>query len=273
MKTKPTHADTGLIPPVPPPVFGTWRSRRQRNETRRQRLVDAMREQRPRRWITSFEIADEVLRDPGSIVSKRERRPLIYTELARAIAEGRFERDSHVHWLGGHGGRMTRRRLVTLARSYSPDAIDAQMLESHEFLKDVVAQLVFPVAAVRRWLRGRGRPDPLPAEFGVDDETAAPTAAPAPPAAASTEATPAPRHASVDHIRNALRVVYDEAKSKGAPPPNVKKVRPLVKVLLEQQELIASENRIGEIAHEEEFKNRRRPSGKTLKSERRPPPG
>jgi hypothetical protein len=257
MTIKPTHADAGLIPPVLTPVFSSRRQRRQRNDARRQRLVDAMREQRPRRWITAFEIADEILREPRSIVSKREHRPLIYTELARAIAEGRFERNGHVHWLGFHGGRMTRRRLVTLAQSYSPDAVDAQMLESPEFLNDVVAQLVFPVAAVRRWLRDRGRLDSLPVEFGVG---------------ASTEATPAPRPASVDHIRNALRVVYDEAETSGDPPPNVKQVRPLAKTLLDQQGLIASENHIGDIADEDEFKRRRRPPGKTLKSEGRTAP-
>ena len=183
-------AETRASINLPRPVV-LWRERARRNEVKRQGLVDAIRKQRPRRWITAFEIADEILQVRGSIVSKRERRSMIYIELARAIAEGKFEKDgqTHVHWFGGHGGGMTRSRLVTLARAYSPDGTDAGVFELPEFLENVVAQLGFPVDEVRRWLRDRGRLDPLSAEFGIDDEAVGASAPTAPmPQVASASA-------------------------------------------------------------------------------------
>src|SRR5262249_39425703 len=136
------------------------------------------------------------------------------------------------------------------------------------------------------YLRARGVP--WPASLGIDptgqaENASAPTTARAPQAAAAPEAEadaeaesetaaePVLRRATDDHIRWALRAVYDEAKANGGPPPNVKAVRPRTQAWLVQRGQTASENHIGKIADEEEFRRRRRP-GKTLKSERRTAP-
>jgi hypothetical protein len=261
--TAPTHAEAGLTIEAD----GEPAPSRERNEAKRQRLADAMRQQRPKRWITAFEVADEALREPGSIASKRESRPLIYVELARAIAQGSFEENgrTHVHWLSGSGGRMTRSRLVTLALGYSPDGTDAGVFEKPAFLKAVVAELVFPVAVVRRWLRDRGRFEPLPPEFEADDEGGAVDPA--------SKAEPALPQATDGYIRAALRAVYNEAQAKGDKAPNVKQVGPLAKAWLVKKGRTASKNKIGKIADEDEFRRYRRPVGKTIKSEGHPAEG
>jgi hypothetical protein len=252
-------AETRASINLPRPVV-LWRERARRNEVKRQGLVDAIRKQRPRRWITAFEIADEILQVRGSIVSKREHRSMIYIELARAIAAGKFEKDgqTHVHWFGGHGGRMTRSRLVTLALAYSPDGTDTGVFELPEFLEDVVAQLGLRVDEARWWLRNRGRLDPLP-EVDVGNEVALIDEA--------SQAEPVLREASEATIRAALRAVYDEAKAKGEPAPNVRSVRPLTQGVLKRDELWASGRHIAAIAEEAEFKARRSPPGVTRKSQ------
>ena len=73
--------------------------------------------------------------------------------------------------------------------------------------------------------------------------------------------------ATDEQIRMAIGDAYNEAETNEEPPPNVKRVRPLALARLVRQGRSASLNRIGKIADELAFKSRRRPPGKTLKSE------
>jgi hypothetical protein len=171
---------------APPPWVGRRHQRVERREVRLQRFVDRERERRPRRWITGFEIIDEESRDPTSRVIKPENKPLILIELARAVALGKFEKEgqTHVHWVGGSGRRMTRSRFAALAVAYSPDGKNAEVFENPEFQQAVVAELAIPVADYRQWRRDRGRFDPLPPEFEAEGTPAPALRAPEPPVAA-----------------------------------------------------------------------------------------
>jgi len=95
------------------------------------------------------------------------------------------------------------------------------------------------------------------------------TATPAPRVVASPEAEPMLRHANAEHIRAALRAVYEDWESRGDCPPNVKACRRPVQDILARDGLYTSGRQIGEIAGEAEFKVRRRRPGRTRKAEGR----
>jgi hypothetical protein len=71
-------------------------------------------------------------------------------------------------------------------------------------------------------------------------------------------------------IDQAIVAVYDEAERTSADPPNVKKVSPLVQEKLRAQGYEASLRQIQKLASQEKHKQRRRPPGKTIASEKRP---
>jgi hypothetical protein len=73
-------------------------------------------------------------------------------------------------------------------------------------------------------------------------------------------------------IEDELRRLYDRADREGAKPPNIKEVAKPVQDLLRGNGYKASAIQIQEIAGRSEFAKRRRPRGKTLKSEKRPRP-
>ena len=105
-----------------------------------------------------------------------------------------------------------------------------------------------------RWATARGFPDPT---FWKP----------------SNEATsPQLKPASEQMIKAAIRRAYDIAEREGKKPPNINEVPKPVQAQLKAIGRKASAAKIKEIAERPEFKKRRRPPGKTLKSEKRPPP-
>src|SRR5262249_28876737 len=78
---------------------------------------------------------------------------------------------------------------------------------------------------------------------------------------ASIKLRPAQDRAIADEIRR----VYDKAHIKGTKPPNIREVAKPVQAILLKRGYKASERKIQEIADSPEFKQRRRPPGKTLK--------
>jgi hypothetical protein len=91
--------------------------------------------------------------------------------------------------------------------------------------------------------------DKLPAGF---DETSA----------IATE----PKKAPEADITSAIKTAYDNAERNGEKPPNIAELPKYVKPLLEEQGYQASGTQIQRLG--KSFKDRRRPSGKTLRSER-----
>jgi hypothetical protein len=91
------------------------------------------------------------------------------------------------------------------------------------------------------------------------------------PAASATAADAPPpvmeqvqlQDATDGDIRDAMRAVYDEM---GGERPNTKKIVSPVRDRLKSKGLYASRDRVGDIAGDEEFINRRNPSGRTKKS-------
>jgi len=78
--------------------------------------------------------------------------------------------------------------------------------------------------------------------------------------------------ASKPMIEGEVRRVYDVADKEGKKPPNIREVAKPVQDLLRGNGYKASAKQIQEIAERPEFAKRRWPSGKTLKTEKRPPP-
>ena len=69
-------------------------------------------------------------------------------------------------------------------------------------------------------------------------------------------------------VSEAIRCVYDAAEAARTKPPNVKELSAAVQPFLRQKGFSASGRHIQQLGEAEEFKSRRRPPGKTLKSER-----
>jgi hypothetical protein len=83
-------------------------------------------------------------------------------------------------------------------------------------------------------------------------------------------ATATPLRSAFDRvIDDAIGAVYDEARRTGADPPNVKKICPLVQEKLRREGYRASQRQIEKIASQDKHKQRRRPPGKTIASEKR----
>jgi hypothetical protein len=80
-----------------------------------------------------------------------------------------------------------------------------------------------------------------------------------------------PKPAPDQLITNEVRCVYDLADKNGAKPPNIKEIAKPVQCRLKELGYSASATQIQTIADRPEFKKRRRPQGKTLKSEKRLP--
>jgi hypothetical protein len=74
--------------------------------------------------------------------------------------------------------------------------------------------------------------------------------------------------ASTAMINEAIRCAYDAAEAAGTKQSNIKELPAAVQPLLQQRGFFASKRRIMQLGDAEEFKRRRRPPGKTLKSER-----
>jgi len=63
--------------------------------------------------------------------------------------------------------------------------------------------------------------------------------------------------------------VYDTAEAEGRKPPNINELPAAVQPILQRKGFYASGRRIKQLGEREEFKRRRRPSGRTVASERR----
>jgi hypothetical protein len=74
--------------------------------------------------------------------------------------------------------------------------------------------------------------------------------------------------ASTAMINEEIKSEYDAAEAAGRKPPNIKELAAAVQLLLEQKGFSARKRRIQLLGEAEKFKRRRRPPGKTLKSER-----
>ncbi|SRR6266852_8295690 len=74
--------------------------------------------------------------------------------------------------------------------------------------------------------------------------------------------------ASTTMINNEIRSEYDDAEAAGTKQPNIRELGAPVQLRLDRKGFHASKRRIQILGEADEFKIRRRPPGKTLKSER-----
>jgi hypothetical protein len=96
-------------------------------------------------------------------------------------------------------------------------------------------------------------------------QTSAPVRKESSPAHGGAQVVERPRTARESDIRDELRTVYQEPANNR---PNVRDVAEVAVPRLQARGLLASKRRITEIAGEQEFKQFRRPPGKTRASER-----
>jgi hypothetical protein len=75
--------------------------------------------------------------------------------------------------------------------------------------------------------------------------------------------------ASPKEIKQAIHAVYDAAEKSGAKPPNINELPTQVQNLLASSGHTATGRQIKEFGDQPVFSRRRRPRGKTLKSEQR----
>jgi hypothetical protein len=75
------------------------------------------------------------------------------------------------------------------------------------------------------------------------------------------------KNAPMPLIGKAITAVYDDADASGQKPPNIVELAPLVQAWLKAKGYSASKKQIRKIGNEEAFEARRRPPGKTLRSE------
>jgi hypothetical protein len=203
-----------------------------------------------RKMVSLNEIAKWCARKDGRIEPDQGVIQYTYDELYNSIVSGEFDQKN------GRCSVVSFNRHYPYLRLHRRHAIEWGLFRDQlrdQFSRKFLEKCFLPHELCTAWLAKR-RQQPNPGWT-----------------MATPEAERGLRQAAAADIRKALRAVYDEAKANGAPPPNVKAVRPLAQALLVQRGLTASENHIGNIADEEEFSRRRRP-GKTLKSERRTAP-
>jgi hypothetical protein len=84
------------------------------------------------------------------------------------------------------------------------------------------------------------------------------------PSRSQVKLKPAPERIVIE----AIRCAYDAAEAADRKPPNTRELPAAVQPFLQQKGFSTSGRRIRQLGDAEEFKRRRRPPGKTLKSER-----
>ncbi len=85
---------------------------------------------------------------------------------------------------------------------------------------------------------------------------------------AASARTEAPKIASKAEIKRAIEAVYDAAKAEGDKPPNIKELADMVQPQLKALGRLVSKSQIRKIGAA--YKTRRRPRGKTVRSEQQP---
>jgi hypothetical protein len=207
-------------------------------------------------WVSLDAIADWCARKPGDIERDELRRRRAYLDLQHSIVHGEFSKGDRV-------------QVVFLPPLPPSHALRLRLNENYirahtgTSLHSTLDMCWAPRELCLNWLEARGIAPPpwlLPNPTLLKAE---PTQAP------STELTspalPSLSRASDERIHSAISAVYEAAV--GKKPPNIKELVPLVLQQLKSTRETATWQRIQDCASDERYKGKRRPLGRTLKSE------
>jgi hypothetical protein len=242
-------------------VMRGWKRRevRDRHELRITKRIECQKQRHD--WVCLADMADWCARRPGDIERDPRRRGQAYCDLQESILQGEFHVD----------GRL---RVIYLA-SLPPLPYALKLrLDAEQFrtwlrpgivLSQVLALCWVPRHLCARWFKARhidappwlAAPPPQVEQAHVPGGNALST---------RETASPPPR-ASEDQIHEAIAVVYKDHAMAGKKPPNVKELIPLVKAKLRESGYDATWERIQLCGTDQRHATKRRPPGRTLKSE------
>ena len=190
-------------------------------------------------------IADWCARKDGSVERVEANRARTYLDLEQSILDGEF-------------GPPEKPFVVYLPRlPYAPvgqfplrfHASHIVRLEGYGFTADLWARR----EDVERWLAVRQIPAPPIMIYSTASEKAA-------------HPKDQLKSAPDAEVRRAITAAYNKAEATGEKPPNIKELHKHVVPLLESKGYSASDRSVQKIGEEHQFKSRRLPPGKTLKS-------
>lgn len=236
--------------------FALSRKRRERARISINRILDAQ-PFHERKWFRVSELVNHCAKTPGMLLSDFSRKEEAFEIFRASIYRGDF---------GGSVGRQTRIRWVTDEPS-APRWLPRDSAAPNGLLFPLIHELLISRADPAAWLRRQGVTPPhglAESHYGRQSTEAGKW----PPLGTSVIEKLA-KPASEQRIKEAIDTVYSDATKSGAKPPNIRELPAQVQNLLANSGHTASASQIERLGSLPEFKCRRRPPGKTLKSERR----
>jgi hypothetical protein len=216
-----------------------------------------IRQQHTRDWVCLADIADWCARRPSDVERDPPRGMQAYSDLQQSIGLGEFSEADRlkVIYLGPQPPSLRDRVRLRLDVGY--------LLAQNGRVLDHVLHLCWaPRELCVRWLVARQivpppslTEKPMRAELPHDAKASKPGV---------TSSTLSPSRAPEDRIHTAIDVVYAASRGK---PPNLKQVVPLAIVELRTTNQFATRKEIEHCAKDPRHAGKRRPRGRTLKSE------
>jgi hypothetical protein len=225
------------------------------------------RQLRRRGWIQFHEIAEWYVELNRGSMTEEAARASAYHKLLRDLLAGEFEEGGRSQVLFLHPdipkARMTPAWLRTIIeRQRRPEKIVREYYLSQCW----ILRRMFD-----RWLANHELP-PSPPRFEAPERVKPPPwlslFEPREQLEAASARTEAPKKASEAEIKRAIEAVYDAAKTEGNKPPNIKELADIVQPQLKALGRLVSKSQIQKIGAA--YKTRRRPRGKTVRSEQPP---
>ncbi len=203
-------------------------------------------------WIQFHEIAEWYAELNRGSMTKEAARASAYDMLQCDLLAGEFEEGGRSQVLFLHPDMLKARMTPAWLRTI----IERQRRPEEIVRGQYLSQCWIPRRMFDWWLARHELPR-SPPRFEPREQLEA----------ASTR-TEAPKMASKAEIKRAIEAVYDAAKTEGNKPPNIKELADIVQPRLKASGRLVSKSQIQKIGAA--YKTRRRPRGKTVRSEQQP---
>ena len=239
-------------------------ARRRKRRERARISIDRILDGQPfheRKWFRASELVDHCAKAPGRLLCDPSRKEEAFEFFRASIYRGEF---------GGSIGRPTRIRWIS-DEPLAPQWLPRDSAAPNGFLFPLIGELLISRADAAAWFRRHSVAPPHWFAEALATKQSSASSEPSRTLPASDDPTfeKTLKPASPQKIIQAIYTVYGLAESSGVKPPNIKELTPQVRELLSSSGHTASGRQIEELGNRPEFKRRRRPSGKTLFSERR----
>jgi len=244
-------------------------ARRRKRRERARESIDRILDAQPfheRKWFRLSELVNHCAKIPGMLLSDSSRKEEAFEIFRASIYQGDF---------GGSVGRPTRIRWIADQPS-TPRWLPRDTAAPNGLLFPLIGELLISRADAVAWFRRQGvtpphgLAEPRYARQSTEAEKLPSFGTPGiRPASDEVTSKKALKLASKQKIKEAIDTIYTVAEQSGSKPPNITELPPQVRDLLARSGHTASARQIQDLGSLPEFRNRRRPAGKTLKSERR----